>query len=169
MKISMKAVIIVLVLLIIIISAFFYFFIPGAWIGGIDDISEESQVTIRQTTYTRDRSGDGINFSDTVQEYDLNAEQIEMLKEFIRSSSYTRTLISTLYNSLTNVESYNHYDIVIRDDNFIAVHDTTRISISWGYFSGLKQAGNGWIKINNSDWEDTILQILALDEQQHSR
>ena len=130
MRKSKKTFIITLVLLIIIISAFFYFFIPGAWIGGIDDISEESRVTIKQTTYTRDRSGDGINFTDTVSEYDLNAEQIAMLQEFIRSSSFTRSLKSTLYNSVTNVESHNYYDIIIRDDNFMAVHDTTIISIS---------------------------------------
>jgi predicted PurR-regulated permease PerM len=162
MRKTKRAFIIVLVLLVIAISAFFYFFIPGAWIGGIDDISEESKVTIKQTTYTRDKSGDGINFTDTVSEYDLNAEQIAMLQEFIRRSSFTRTLKSTLYNSVTNVDNYNYYDIIIRDDNFMAVHDTTIISITWGYFSGFKQAGNGWIKINNPEWEDTISQILAL-------
>jgi hypothetical protein len=52
--------------------------------------------------------------------------------------------------------------ILIRDDSFIAVHDTTMISVSWGYFSGFKQSGNGWIKINNSAWEDSILHILEL-------
>ena len=159
MKKHMKAIIIVAAAcLLIVIGAFFYCYIPGAWIGGIAGISTESQVVIQRDTATKDSSG---NFKHTYTDYTLTAEQIEMLKEFIRGSSFTRSLRGTLYHNTTNMESYNTYDIIIRDDKFIAVHDGIRISISWGYFSGLKQSGNGWIKINNTNWEDSILQILA--------
>ena len=161
MKKHIKAIIIVTVCLFIAIAAFFYFFIPGAWIGGIDDISVESQVTITQWTRTQDRNSVELNFIDTITEYDLNAEQIEMLKEFIRGSSFTRSLKGTLYHSITNIESYSTYDIVINDESYMAVHDTPRVSISWGYFSGFKQSGDRWIKINNSNWEDSILHILT--------
>ena len=162
MKKHKNKIIVVSVLLIIVVVVFFYFFIPGVWLGGIDDISPESHVIIKQITFTQDSSGGELNFVDTVTEYDLNAEQIEMLKAFFRGSSFTRSLRGTLYHTITNIESYNTYDILIHDDNYIAVHDRVRISISWGYFSGFKQAGDGWIKINNPAWEDSILQILAL-------
>ena len=147
---SKKAIIISAVLLIIAVGAFFYFYIPGAWIGGISEISLESSVIIRRDTATKNQSG---TFEHSITEYTLNADQINMLKELILGSSFSRTLgRSVLSHNTTNLENYNSFDIVIRDDSFIAVHDTTMISVSWGYFSGFKQSGNGWIKINNSDF-----------------
>ena len=165
MKKHKSKLIAVSVLLIIAVVAFFYFFIPGAWIGGIDGISTESNVTITQWTRNQDRNSVEPNFIETVTEYDLNAEQIEMLKQFLRSSSFTRSLKGTLYHSITNIESYSTYDIIINDESYTAVHDTPRISISWGYFSGFKPAGNRWIKINNTNWEESILEILALSPE----
>jgi len=157
-KQHMKAILIVAACLLIVIGAFFYFYIPGAWIGGIAEIAAESQVVIQQDAAAKDSDG---NFEHTYTDYTLTRDQIEMLKEFIRGSSFTRLLKRTIYHNTTNMESYNTYDIIIRDDNFIAVHNGIRIGISWGYFSGLKRSGNGWIKINNTNWEDSILQILA--------
>jgi len=157
-KKHMKVIIVVTLCLLIAIGAFFFFYIPGAWIGGIAEISTESHVVIQQDTATKDSSG---NLEHTYTDFTLTAEQIEMLKEFIHSSSFTRSLRGTLYHKTTDMESYNTYDIIIHDDNFIAVHDGIRIGISWGYFSGFKQSGNGWIKINNTNWEDSITQILA--------
>ena len=158
MKKHMKAIIIATVFILIAIGAFFYFYIPGAWIGGIAEISTESQVVVLQDTAIKDSSG---RFEHTYTDYTLTADQIEMLKEFIHGSSFMRSLRGTLYHNTANIESYNTYEIIIRDDNFTAVHDGIRIGISWGYFSGFKQSGSGWIKINKSNWEDSILQILA--------
>jgi len=168
MKKHKKTIIFFAILLLIITSAVLFFFVPGAWFEEVADISPDSHVMIRQSTHTQIRSNGEIFFVETITDYDLNAEQIEMLKAFIQNSNFTRSLRSILLHPTTNLDSYNTYDIfvsdiaIIRDENSVMMRNGFRIGISWGYFSGFRQSGNGWIKISNSSWEDSIMQILAL-------
>ena len=156
-----KVIITIGALVLIAVGVFFYFFVPGSWIGGIDDISAESSVYITQTIWTLDNTLSALPPTPTDTIYKLNAEQIEMLKDYIRGSVFTRTLRTVLYHQ-RNEKIYSTYEISIHDDNFIAAHDTVGISISGGYVTGFKQSGNGWLKINNSTWEESLLKILAL-------
>ena len=162
-----KKLILVAVLLIIIITVgvFFFFPIPGTRIVGVDDISAENQVIIRQNKRAlvgNSSAAGGLESADTITEYNLNAEQIEMLKEFIRGNSYVRTLRSAPSQNTPSTE----YNIIISDDisnsNTTSAHIRMSISIISGYVSGLEQSGNGCLKIKNPSWEDSIQQILAL-------
>ena len=160
MKKYTKALITVIDIIIIIVCTFLCFYIPGNKIGGIDTISSESQVIIRQNTYTRKASDTGLDFEHSVTEHELSAKQIEMLKEYLLKNGYTRSLRSLLTHNTTNMESYHLYDIVINDSGFVSLHNSTIISISWGYISGFRQSSAGWLKITDLNWEESILRIL---------
>jgi hypothetical protein len=155
------------VLLLVVFPLLFYFFIPGAWLGGIRGISEQSRVIVRQTTTHQtvqpsDTVVAEVTFDREVVEHTLNPEQIRELKAFFLASTFTRSLSSTLIHNVANIESYNQFDILIYDEYFIAAHDSPLISITFGYFMGFRQSGNGWLRINNARWEEAILNILSL-------
>ena len=167
MKISKTSLIPIAVLLICAVGALFYFPIPGTKIAGVDDISAKSQVTIRQTTRALvNRDGaDAPVLADTVTEHSLNAEQIEMLKDFLRGNSFIRTLRSVPSQNTSSVDN-SSYNITVSEDinnnNTTATHILMSISLIRGYVSVSEQSGNRCLKIDNSAWEDSILQILAL-------
>ena len=157
-----KLIITIAVLLIIAVAVFVYFRIPGRAINEIADLHTADWVQIRQTTVTQTLSDDGtgilVDSAFTYTEYALNAEQIEMLKAFILDNSFTRTFRG---RTLITPVSSNRFTIVAGFSDSVGSSNVLSIDIAGnGYF--MLDQFRSWIRINNSNWEAEILQILVL-------
>ena len=159
-----KKIIAIAVLLLIVLVVFFYFYIPGSRIQGIADLHTATLVQVRRSTTTQIFAEDGMlldhEFSHA--EYELNPEQIEMLQAFILGNSFTRSTRSVITTPFPPSGILNRYDIWINFSDGTGPARQLFINIGGGGYFLIDQFNNSWIRINNRDWDEEILQILAL-------
>ena len=124
------------------IAVFSWLNVRGNEIEGVSHISSECLVTI---TYEKE----------TGQEYQLQAEQVDRLKELLFKSTFTRTF-SPFVTYPVDTERYT-----IRIDWKDNQHVLIIHCIGNQYISIADQFGGRHLKVNNPDWESTIKRIIS--------
>ncbi len=139
-------IIISMVAIFLIVSCIYsYFHVTGSEIDGVSDISSICSVTITKRYH----------LDEDKQEYILNAEQIEMLKTLLLNSSFTRDLSSVVH--------FDDKDMYIIQIDYNNQQDFLTIDcIGNEYISVTNQFSGKHLKINNSDWKDSLENIIAL-------
>jgi len=152
-------------LLIVVVAVFVYFYVPGSTIKGVANLHTADWVQVRQVSMTQVRNDSHPNapLVETIMsdaEFMISAEQVDMLKEFILSSTFTRTFRNgALMTSFPPSGVLNRYSIYAGFSDGVNPSRVLSVNISGdGYFM-LDQFRN-YIKIRNTDWEHAILQIL---------
>lgn len=145
MKKLNKRVIGIAVIFIIILFMYSYFNVKGKDIEGVSKISSDCSVSIVKSYH----------LDNNQKEYILNAQQIDMLKNLILVSDFTRKLSSTV-----QFNDKDRYEIKIDFNN---AQDFLMIDcIGNEYISVTNQFNGKHLKINNSDWKATLEQIISL-------
>ncbi len=144
MKILKK---IVPIIVVTVLCGFLYsfFHISGNEIRNINRLSGECSVTVTVS----DTGGRG-----KMQEYNLEASQIELLKNLLRGNSYTRRLSSTI----TGVLPDKTYTIVADWNDNGKTHLYIRILGS--EYIEFEQFGGHFQKIKNPNFETELMSIL---------
>nr|WP_300003744.1 hypothetical protein [Tissierella sp.] len=143
MKKTSKVIIVILTILMFIFFAYSYFNVKGSEIKDVSNITEAKSVSMIK------------NYSTTpeiTEEFTLDSEQMERLKELILDSNFTKLLLPSVSNS-----DKDEYFIVIRFDDY--GNDLRIDSIGNEYISFPYQI-NGWLRINNPDWHKTLEKII---------
>lgn len=143
MKKTSKVAIFIAVILIFIFFTYSYFNVKGSEIKDVSNISEAKSVSIIK------------NYSTTpeiTEEFILDSEQMEQLKELILNSNFTKLLLSSV-----SYHDTDEYFIIIRFDDY--GNDIRIDCIGNEYISVLNQF-NGWLRINNPDWHKTLEKII---------
>ena len=140
----------IIVLTVVVVYSFFY--IDGREIKNIKKLSSDCRVSV----IVDDTYGHGNR-----QEYELNAKQIEGLKNLLMNNSYTRRLSSTIIGQLPEKD----YQILADWDKdgmpqmllYIKIYGNEYINFSeqFNYFRH-----NIYHKIKNPDFEKELISIL---------
>ncbi|HEY8421847.1 MAG TPA: hypothetical protein VIL05_08940 [Thermoclostridium sp.] len=145
MKSRGKIIIAVISIAIIGVLTYSWFNVRGDEIKGVSQISSDCTVTIKV--------GD-----EDEKEYILTGDQIEMLRTLILESTFTKSLSYIV----TYPAGTGQYTILIDWNNqqdFLHIY-----SAGNEYISIPDQFGGKHLKINNSQWEKALKEIIALSE-----
>ncbi|MCL2564803.1 MAG: hypothetical protein FWE24_03205 [Defluviitaleaceae bacterium] len=147
------------IILLCAIILFFYFHAPGMLISEINAVTPESNVIIYQLIYTRaDFLGVFDNFERI--EHELNTKQIELLRDFLRNTWYTRSFRQILLTRVPDeLYTYNTFRIIVKNNDTINPF-AANLTFEFGWV--LRGEGNDWFRVHNPGWEEEILRILAL-------
>lgn len=137
---------IIAIILLSIIFIYSYFNVKGNEIISVSNLSLTSSVTITKADY----------FLDEEEIYDLDTEQIGLLKSLISSSNFTRTLSSS-------VRSYDKDTYVIFISNNSQDFQTIKC-IGNEYIEVIHQFNGKYLKINNKAWKNELERIISLTE-----
>jgi len=127
------------------IAVFSWLNVRGNEIEGVSQISSECLVTI---TYENEAG----------QEYQLQAEQVDRLKDLLLTSTFTRTF-SSFVTYPVDTERYT-----IRIDWKDYQHVLIIHCIGNKYISIADHFGGRHLKIKNPEWESTIKRIISHSE-----
>ena len=133
------------------LSTYAYFRVDGTEIAGVAEISDSCTVTL--ITYQHMEYGDR-------KEYVLSSLEIEILKNLLLNSTFTRSLEKVRY-----IKDYDHYEIRIDfndGQNYLSFRGTGNESITV-----TNQFDGNFLLINNPQWEDTLI-LLAQSASQRT-
>ena len=137
--------IIIMIIILFVLLIYFYFKVSGNDIDGISYISSETLITIAKNDI----------FDDSGEKYILNSGQVESLKSLILKSDFTRTLSSEF--------RLNDQDTYVIEISFNNTGDFLRIFCFGNECISIpSQFGGKHLKINNSNWENTLKEIIKL-------
>lgn len=131
------------------LSAYAYFKVDGKEIAGVTEISDSCTVTL--ITYQH------MDYENR-KEYVLNSLEINVLKNLLLNSFFTRSLEKIRY-----IKDNDHYEIRIDfndGQNFLRILGTGNESISV-----LNQFDDNFLLVNNSQWEDTLILLVQSASQ----
>ena len=141
----------------------------GVLVPGVNDMSGDSIVRVYRTTTTWDIDQNvfvGFKVTDTL--YELNTEQIEMIRQFVHNLVFIRRP----WNTATRVDMQpGELDIYLIwiEDKYTNGINTTSIELRWGYFTAWGSQGHfparGDAIIINVGWERRLRQILELTDE----
>lgn len=145
MKKLNKRVISIAVISVIILFIYSYFDVKGKEIEGALNISSDCSVRIVKYYH----------LTDDKKEYILKGQQVDLLKNLILVSDFTKKLSSTV-----QFKDMDRYEIKIDFNN---AQDFLMIDcIGNEYISVTNQFNGKHLKINNSGWKATLEQIISL-------
>lgn len=138
----------VILLFTLMLSLYAYFHVEGNEIKGVPEISEVCTVTliVYQHMSYENRT-----------EYVLNREEIQILKNLLQGSSFTRVLTSVVF-----FEDRDRYDIQIDyndGQNFLSIS-----CVGNEYISVANQFGGKHLKVNNPQWEEALSKLANLNK-----
>lgn len=142
-----KKIIVWAVLLLSGVSIFAFFHVSGGQIKGIKQISDRCQVTVVKYQLLEWNQRE---------EYVLDGQQIEQLKQLILGSSFTRVLSDSVRFS-----DRTAYDITVDfqdGQHFLSIH-----CLGGEYLSVTDQFGGKHLKNNNREWVAALEQILLAE------
>lgn len=145
MKKMYKVFISVILLLFIGLLGYSYFNVSGGEIDGVNEIASTSLVTVTK----RRMLGNELN------EYVLNEEQMEKMKNLIIETNFRRVLSSQVFFNDSDC-----YEIIAKDSNqglWLVIN-----SLGGEYISVSHQFKGKHLKIKNINWKETIEEIIAL-------
>lgn len=141
----LKKIIPIIVVAVIFGFIYSFFHISGREIRNVNRLSDECSVTVT----VNDNGGRG-----EIQEYNLEASQIELLKNLLKENSYTRRLSSTITGVLPD-KAYT----ILAD-----WHDNGKtylyIRILGSEYIEFEQFGGHFQKIKNPNFETELISIL---------
>jgi len=149
------------------VAGYLYLFPPGFYLGHLSNLSPGQTVRVhRSTTYMP-------HFGYSWSEYELNSEQIELLRELL-SSSRTRRLFGEPVGTIIpeDISSYSSFFITVQTNPL----DSMLITIDWMRFPHLYRVtfsdhGFGFRRdrafaVHNPQWEEMFFQILELNDNE---
>ena len=143
-----KYLILLLILIICIISIYSFFNVSGSEIKNVKKLSEKCVVTVIV-------SNDNI---DKKQEYVLNVEQKEELKQLLLDTNYTRRM----YNTIIGVLPDNTYTILADWNDNEKTNLYAKI-LGGEYIQFSKKTGiSNFMKINGNEFEMKLKEIIEI-------
>ena len=162
-----KCILMLVVLLAVAAGIFSYVRVPGTAIYGLTEVLEHSRGNVTMIEVFFIHSDDGVMVShQALTEFYLDGEQIEMLRDLFLGATFRRSSERPRIVNLEGVEREANYLIQFND---IPNHpDVIAIFADGdGYFrASLGRDRISTLRIWGSQWEDALLDILALTPEE---
>jgi hypothetical protein len=147
------------------VAAFFYFMSPGWLLGGINDITRDSRISVFVQEFIRANPANQVNPAQFLMdqgeraEFELNPQQVLELRSLLRNSWYSRRLGSgpRLFPIPHDWQGHYEFFIVISSENPVFID----LSTLTGH---LRRSGerSSTFRIHNSGWEEELFRILNM-------